>query len=127
MTDSNSRSDDPIKRMLEETDVTRLPGVGKPLKLDEDRFTPDDLRMAHKLLKENDLAPDWIVEGRELDSARTKTLTRLREAVRQKSVTDALRDEVVALNKRILTYNLKVPQGVPHKLMIPLERELGAG
>ena len=127
MTDSNSRSDDPIKRMLEETDVTRLPGVGKPLKLDEDRFTPDDLRMAHKLLKENDLAPDWIVEGRELDAARTKTLTRLREAVRQKSVTDALRDEVVALNKRILTYNLKVPQGVPHKLMIPLERELGAG
>lgn len=127
MTDSNSRSDDPIKRMLEETDVTRLPGAGKPLKLDEDRFTPDDLRMAHKLLKENDLAPDWIVEGRELDAARTKTLTRLREAVRQKSVTDALRDEVVALNKRILTYNLKVPQGVPHKLMIPLERELGAG
>lgn len=127
MADHASRSDDPIKRMLEETDVTRLPGAGKPLKLDDDRFTPDDLKMAHKLLKENDLMPDWIVEGRELDAARTKTLTRLRDAVQHKSVTDALRDEVVALNKRILTYNLKVPQGVPHKLMIPLERELGEG
>jgi len=127
MADSASRSDDPIKRMLEETDVTRLPGAGKPLKLDDDRFTPDDLKMAHKLLKENDLAPDWIVEGRELDAARAQTLTRLRDAVRERRVTESLRAEVVALNKRILTYNLKVPQGAPHKLMIPLERELGEG
>ncbi len=125
MTDSHP--DDPIQRMLAETDVTRLPGAGKPLKLDDDRFTPDDLKMAYKLLKENDLAPDWIVEGRELDAARAKTLIRLRDAVREQRVTESLRAEVITLNKRILTYNLKVPQGVPHKLMIPLERELGEG
>lgn len=124
MADGASRSDDPIRKMLAETDITQLPGAGKPLNLDGDRYTPDEFKMAHKLLKENDLAPDWIVESRALSDQRDAVLKRLRAAVKAGSVSAALCDEVAALNKRILTYNLKVPAGVPHKLMIHLEREL---
>ena len=39
-----------------------LPGQGKPLDFSQDALVPDDKRLAYKLLKNNDLTPDWISE-----------------------------------------------------------------
>ena len=43
-----------------------LPGKGQPLRLNRFPNEPDDMRMANKLLKDNDLTPTWIGDRKEL-------------------------------------------------------------
>jgi hypothetical protein len=114
--------DDPLQKIAEES--ASLPGAGKPLNLHRDPYTPDEMQMANKLLKDNDLAPAWITEGRELDTLREKVVAKIHKAVHNGGMTDRLRDEVTGFNKRVLTYNLKAPAGITHKMPIHLEREL---
>jgi len=117
MTDS---TDDLIRRAI--GDGTNLPNAGKKLDLD-DPYTPDDLKIAHKFLKDNDLAPSWINEGKGLDADREQLLRRIASAVRANSIPQTLNTDIAAFNKRILSFNLKAPQGISHKRMIDLERE----
>ncbi|MCO6411867.1 MAG: DUF1992 domain-containing protein, partial [Thiogranum sp.] len=37
-----------------------LPGKGKPLNLNEDPNEPPEMRMATKILKNNELPPPWL-------------------------------------------------------------------
>ncbi len=113
-------TDELIRRAI--GDGASLPNSGKKLDLD-DPYTPDDLKMAHKILKDNDLAPSWIAEGRELDAARESLMTRLPPALQAAFLNQTFSAEISAFNKRVLSYNLKVPQGVPHKRMIDVARE----
>ena len=59
-----------------------LPGGGRPLKLDDDPYTPDEMKLAHKILKEHDLAPEWIMLGKEVDARRARLLDNMRKGVR---------------------------------------------
>ncbi len=68
-----------INHARENGDLSNLPGEGKPLKFD-DQNTPDHLRMAYKILRENDLAPDWMMQSKELDEKRALLLHDLRQA-----------------------------------------------
>ncbi len=43
-----------------------LPGKGQPLRLNEHPNEPADMRMANKLLKDNNLTPTWIGDRKEL-------------------------------------------------------------
>lgn len=43
-----------------------LPGKGQPLRLDQFPNEPDDMRMANKLLKDNNLTPTWIGDRKAL-------------------------------------------------------------
>jgi DnaJ family protein C protein 28 len=43
-----------------------LPGKGEPLRLHEHPNEPADMRMANKLLKDNDLTPAWIGDRKAL-------------------------------------------------------------
>ena len=45
-----------------------LPGSGRPLRLNENPNEPSDMRMANKLLKDNDLTPAWIGDRRALQA-----------------------------------------------------------
>lgn len=100
-----------------------LPGQGKPLDLSDDANTPDDMKLAYKILKENDLAPAWIEEGKELEAERERLIARIQNVTTGKA-SQGLQDAVTAYNKRTLTHNLKLPPGIPHKRTINLEREL---
>jgi hypothetical protein len=105
--------------------------------------------MAHKILKENDLAPEWIEQGRALEHKHETILEGLRRAAReyQGALNDAmrapqpeqqrqrverkwqqaqaaLRDQAAQYNREVLSYNLKVPKGVTHKATLNVEREL---
>ncbi|HLU11226.1 MAG TPA: DnaJ family domain-containing protein [Oceanobacillus sp.] len=142
--------DEIIKDAQRKGEFANLPGQGKPLKLDEDANTPPHMRMAYKILKENDLAPDWIVQGQTLDRTREALLENLRSAARDyrgklndalrsaqpeqerqrvekawKRKQDMLRDDVKKYNREVLSYNLKVPQGVTHKAVLNIDQELG--
>ncbi len=146
----HSLIDELIKEAMEQGKFDNLPGRGKPLKLDEDHHIPVEQRLANKLLKDNDLAPDWIEEGRELREAREHMIARLRREARryQHALEQAantpspeltrqalilswdaqqatLHDEVEKLNRRILGYNLKVPRGIPHLHLIDAKKALG--
>ena len=117
MTDS---TDELIRRAI--GDGTNLPNAGKKLDL-EDPYTPDELKIAHKFLKDNDLAPSWINEGKGLDADREQLLRRIQAAVRTDAIPQALNTEITTFNKRVLSFNLKAPQGILHKRMIDVERE----
>ncbi len=132
-----------VREILGDGRSTGLPGAGKPLKLDDDVNTPAELRMAHRILRDNGLAPDWMLLGRELEEKREQLLESLRRSAHayqsartadpllqrqaEKAWQTAQRrffKEVEYHNKQVNTYNLKVPPGVGHKAQIKAEREI---
>ncbi len=115
--------DDILNEAMKRGDFDNLSGAGKPLQLDDDSHTPAHLRLAHKLLKDNDLVPDWIAQGQALDAAFAALERDLRTAARRSADPSVeLRARVEALNREILSYNLKIPRGLAHKRMIDLAR-----
>ena len=49
-----------IKKAQEDGAFEDLPGSGQPLRLEDDRHVPEDLRMAHKVLKKADCLPPEV-------------------------------------------------------------------
>lgn len=115
-----SEIDRRIREHFAEIDVNKLPGAGKPLKLDDNPYEPPEMRLANKLLKDNDLPPAWILESRALDEERSAVLAQIDKITPQTSPSykAALSARINALNKRILTFNLTVPVGIKHKQLI---------
>ena len=62
--DWESAIDKQIREAMERGEFDNLPGAGKPLDLADDPHTPDDWRMAFKILKDNKVAPGWIEHGK---------------------------------------------------------------
>src|SRR3954464_1549956 len=118
--------DEQIKDAMRKGQFADLPGQGKPLKLDDDSNVPSHLRMAHKILRDNDLVPGWMAEGQEIDAAREKLIADIRRAAQANQATalQGLREAARKYNSKVLTYNLKVPQGVTHKRHLNFEQEL---
>ena len=138
MADWKSITDEIIQAAIEAWKFSNLPGEGKPLKLDDDTHTPEHLRLAHKLMRDNDIAPDWIIEGQDLEAIRKMLLKTLRRAGRtyrnnQDSTyaeTDWFRAQRIFIetalryNRKVLSYNLKVPPGIAHRAPLDTEREI---
>jgi hypothetical protein len=57
-----------IKKAQEEGAFENLPGSGKPLCLEDDRHIPEDLRLAHKVLKNADCLPPEVQLRKEIRS-----------------------------------------------------------
>ncbi len=57
-----------IKKAQEDGAFENLPGSGRPLELSDDRHIPEDLRMAHKVLKNADCLPPEIQLRKEICS-----------------------------------------------------------
>lgn len=56
-----------IQAWIDEGGPEKLSNRGKPLDLSENPFTPADLRMAFKVMKNADVAPDWIEIAKEIE------------------------------------------------------------
>jgi hypothetical protein len=97
---------------MEEGAFDRLEGAGEPLDLSEDPFEDPSLRMAHRILRNNGFAPEWIVEGREIESE----IRCLRGSIDRLDENGRAR-RVEALNRRIAAYNLKTPVASAQKLL----------
>lgn len=137
--------EDAIRDAINGGDMSGQPLQGQPLNLNENPYIPDDSRMAYKILKDNLLAPDWIIEGQSLDKLKTRIHKELRAAVKyyRGQLADARRapeDSRQALrhkaevtwqrarrricelieqyNRRILTYNLKVPTAIGQRPLL---------
>lgn len=105
-----------------------LPGKGRPLRLNECPNEPDDMRMANKLLKDNNLSPAWIGDRRAI----LADVEKLRTAMRREWEETRLRLEtpgvdpsalqsawarararwearIAELNRRIVSLNIALP------------------
>ena len=147
MVDWKSLQDD-LGKWVNHGDVSHLPGAGEPLNLEDDSHIPTEFRVAHKIMKDNNVQPTWIMLGQELNEKRESILKQLRQGVRNycgrlqdaqranhpgaeimvendwQHTLSRLRNATDRYNKRILDFNLTAPQGIPHKLPIRFEKEL---
>ncbi len=124
---------------------------GRALDLTENPLVPEDQRLAFKLLKDHDLAPAWIGDGKEIrervDSALAdvrRSRTVFERTIRQldgrldveaiyardmayqtwDKARDRFRTATAKINKLIETYNLRVPLSSLQRLYFNAEREL---
>jgi Domain of unknown function (DUF1992) len=114
-----------IEEAMAEGAWDHLTGAGEPLRLDDDPFVDPSLRMAHRLLKNNGLAPAWIEEAKEIDADVEALREQLRNAACPTDL-NRIRQQAHALNRRIANFNLKAPSAVCHRLPMDLEREIAA-
>lgn len=139
-----------IQRAIHEGQITDLPGAGKPLDLNDDPYTPSDQRMAYKIMRDNDVAPDWMMLGKTLERKADELRVGLRSSVREhrEALINAhkvgsgearfrehaqrqlevrlrgLRQRTERYNQEILTYNLKIPHGISQRRIFDFDREL---
>ncbi len=138
--------DKKVEEAIGDGNVAHLQGSGQPLKLnDDDDHVPADLRMAHKIMRENDVVPQWMAMGRGLEADREKILRfaysaaksylqRLYEArvagsfIREReagerfqAACERVQARIEAYNTQLLTYNTSLPRNVPQR--VPLNAE----
>lgn len=141
--DWESAVDKQIREAMERGEFDNLPGAGKPLDLDENPFAPEDWRLAFKILKDNNVAPEWIETGKQIRAEisalaqllerqtqwQCERLAKIKSLAPSKSIAErehlaqareqtmrAYRQRAEALNRLIDTFNLKVPNA---QLQVP--------
>lgn len=132
----NDSTDDPIQKAMAEGAFDNLPGMGKPLNLEHDRLVPEEYRMAYRIMRDNDMQPEWVMIQKEIIQATEDArralfqtahyyaglMTRLAGKTDYQSVSQRLaamdrRDEAKEkfrqksqeVNEKIRLFNLKVP------------------
>jgi hypothetical protein len=141
-----------VDRLLEDANESgvfkNLPGEGQPLVFEDESHIPEDMRMAHRLLKEHDLVPEWIMLAKDIDALRERLVDNMRRGLRAyrgalgdadrsqnfdrrqqieiawRRAQKAYAEQTDKLNREILRYNLKVPPGFPQLAQFDMEREL---
>lgn len=119
-----------IEKARQRGDFDNLKGAGKPVILEENPFEPAEMRMAFKILKDNDFAPYWIELGKEIDNDLTRFWNEVEHFKQYTSIfyqdkhhASALeryekkkahfyfeqRQVLEKINKKILDYNLHCP------------------
>ncbi len=140
-----SEFDREMTKLMNEGAFDNLPGAGKPLNLTDESHVPEELRMAHRILSQNDMAPEWILLAKDIEQSADHLRQSIKNHLRQyrdglaRASTPQLRqnieqvwmnakrqlaDRIQAHNNLVLNFNLKVPAGIPHKVMFDLEREI---
>lgn len=131
-----------IQRAMAEGKFDNLPGKGQPLRLEEQPFESSEWRLAHHLLRNAGFSLPWIEERREIEAALQTARQALRRAwLWQQKALQAQRpsgwvngewqralatfhEQIQALNRRILSYNLKVPSDQFQLLPLNEQREI---
>jgi hypothetical protein len=142
--DWNNLIEDIIAEGRERGLFDNLKGKGKPLDLHKNHFAGDK-DLAHSLLKENDIAPAWIMQRNDILAAQAKLRTEIagqwawyeqsfRLATDQRERgrltigwDDACRRwqaQIEELNKNTRSYNLKRPSDNLELFQLKLETEL---
>jgi DnaJ family protein C protein 28 len=134
-----------IEEAIERGDFDNLPGKGKPLDLRENPNEPVEMRMANRLLKNNELAPAWIMDRKALifesdllrhelerqwrwhteEIAHLSTVEeRVELAAEWTLLIRAWEEQIADLNRRILNLNLTLPIWRMELMRLNLDREL---
>lgn len=138
--------DEKIRAWIGDGNMADHPLAGQRLNFDdESENTPEELRLAHKIMRDNDVVPPWMALAFTLRDKHAKILKRAQKYaqdyvkrrqdalmagsyVRDKHARDRwhdaikrLRRDVGAYNSELLNYNLMVPRQIGQ--MVPLDAE----
>lgn len=130
MSDFESPLDKIIREAREKGAFDDLPGKGRPLNWEDESMIPEDQRMAHRVIKNSGFTLSWIEMGQELDNdyaALKRDLERARadhtsgrlDAAGWKIARAEFTRKTRELNKRMIGYNLRVPNEQFQKLPYP--------
>ena len=105
-----------IKSAQKNGQFDNLEGSGKPLRLDDDRHIPEELRLAYKMLKNADYTPPEIELKK--DILKTETLlSAMPETAAKYKLLQKLNFMIMKLNTfRDTTVDFEMPQHYMHKL-----------
>ena len=137
-----------IQDAIEAGEFDNLPGMGKPLNLDEDASIPLSVRMLNKILKNSGAVPVWIQTEKDIQKEQDeiapfkerslRTIRHARNAASRERASYRLRSEykerLELVNHLIFKYNYTAPGGAmrvffPYRVkeeMAALEREIEA-
>ena len=108
-----------IREAMAEGAFDNLAGMGRPLNLEENPYEDPSLRMAHRLLRNNGFAPAWVEEGKDIE--REIDLAGKELAAHG---SPRFREQIAAINRRILARNLKTPSAIFHMRPVDAEAEI---
>lgn len=102
--------DEIIRKAMEAGEFNHLAGFGKPIEWKDNPFTPGEWRMVEDLLKKNDLAYPWMEKRKEIE----RLIEELRENIHRLlplslGIEVQIMEEIKAINRKIIDYNLSVP------------------
>jgi DnaJ homolog subfamily C member 28 len=110
-----------------------LPGMGRPLNLDEDQFVPEEMKMAFRMLRSTGLTPLWVQVNKEiredidrtgrfrlLVQERRDAMSPLEWAHRRREFAARIRD----INDKIMNHNILAPSSQVHLPLLRLDEEL---
>lgn len=142
---------DQIEKAMQEGEFSNLRGEGKPFNFDDDKGVPDEWRLAYRIMKDNDITPEWIGLQKEIEQEVQQARKKLKEAfqlylaeekrlaaitgtgviIRQleakqvwRTAQSVFRREVEAINQKLKTLNLKVPVSSLTRDLLDAEREI---
>lgn len=137
-----------IRKAMREGLFDNLPGLGKPLQLGDDPNTPEDSRLAYKIMRDHQVAPDWVMMRETLDAQQQHILQEMQRSYKiyRNSLQDAERlgdlekisrvrrtwerltgifeEAAEQYNQQVLVYNLKLPLSVAQRHAMSISREL---
>lgn len=118
-------------------DVSHLPGAGKPLPLADESHSPEESRVAFKIMRDHNVLPGWIETARALAQQEAELRRRIAELARtcreglsspnmpgearlgaqltQDADLREWRERILRHNREVLQLNLKLPASLPHK------------
>jgi hypothetical protein len=109
-----------IREAMAEGAFDNLTGKGRPLNLEENPYEDPSLRMAHRLLRNNGFAPAWVEEAKDLE----QEIDLAWREFAAHGFPERFREQIAAINRRILAHNLKTPSVLFHMLPVDVEAEL---
>jgi hypothetical protein len=134
-------ADRKIKEAMDAGEFDNLEGRGEPIRIEDDPFTPPEMRVAHKLLKNANALPQWLQLEKDIERERgtvapyiergLRTVAQGKNQVSKERIALRLRAEVRdrmdLVNTLILKYN-EVTPGSLQRIFAPfaIKRELTA-
>jgi DnaJ family protein C protein 28 len=133
--------DQKIREAMERGEFDDLPGKGKPIDTSENPFEDPELRLAHRMLRNAGFAPSWIEERKDIDSEFENARQQMSRAwnvlqnalgtenergprARWEKALTSFRKQAAELNRRITSWNLKVPAAGFQRSLIDIEKEV---
>ena len=135
-----------IRKIIGDGDMSWHPKAGQPFEFEDESHIPEELRLAHKIMKDNEAVPPWMSLGFTLRDKYEKITKRLKQYARDyvarrtmainkgsfilhreaderwHKATRQLRVDIASYNSELLNYNLKIPKGIDQ--MIPLDADV---
>lgn len=75
-------ADRKIKEAMDAGEFDNLAGKGEPIRIEDDPFTPPELRVAHKLLKNANALPQWLQLEKDIERERGAVVPYIERGIR---------------------------------------------